>query len=157
MACRSAILLLDSFGLVFSYFQGLFFFPPRMRRRFSEYSRNATAKRRNILEKKLTHRLKSGRRAPESILPESTCSRSFSDGLSGNIVIYLVHRTPKMSQRRSTTTVAPSEKALEAARDLLSSARQRNLPSSISCIAFGDSQASKMVELPGFTGSYVSF
>ena len=33
------------------YFQGPFFFPPRVRRRFSEYSRNATAKRGNILGK----------------------------------------------------------------------------------------------------------
>ena len=61
-----------------------------------------------------------------------------------------------MSQGQSTTPVAPSEKALEAARDLLS-ARQRNLPSSMSFIALGDSQASKAVELPGFKGSYVSF
>ena len=51
--------------------------------------------------------------------------------------------------------MAPSEKALEAARGLLS-ARQRNLPSSMSFIALGDSQASKVVELPGFKGSYVS-
>ena len=62
----------------------------------------------------------------------------------------------KMSQRQSTTPVAPSEKTLEAARDLLS-ARQRNLPSPMSFIAVGDSQASKAVVLPGFKGSYVSF
>ena len=61
-----------------------------------------------------------------------------------------------MSQRQSTTPVAPSEKALEAARGLLS-ARQRNLPSSMSFIALGESQASKkVVELPGFKGSYAS-
>ena len=60
-----------------------------------------------------------------------------------------------MSQRQSTTPVAQSENALEAARGLLS-ARQRNLPSSMSFIALGDSQASKVVELPGFKGSYVS-
>ena len=60
-----------------------------------------------------------------------------------------------MSQRQNTTPVAPSEKTLEAARDLLS-ARQRHLPSSMSFIALGDSQASKMVELPDFKGSYVS-
>ena len=66
-----------------------------MRRRFLEYSRNATAKRRNIFTKPLTHRLKSGRRAPERQTPESTRSLSFSDGLSGNIVVYLIHRTTK--------------------------------------------------------------
>ena len=60
-----------------------------------------------------------------------------------------------MSQRQSTTPVAPSEKTLEAARDLLI-ARQRHLPSSMSIIALGDSQASIMVELPGFKDSYVS-
>ena len=62
----------------------------------------------------------------------------------------------KMSQRQSTTPVAPSKKALKAARGLLS-ARQRNLPSSMSFIALGDSQTSKAVELPGFKGSYISF
>ena len=48
------------------------------------------------LKKKLTHRLKSGRRATERQSSESTCSLSFSDGLSGNIVTYLVHRTTKI-------------------------------------------------------------
>ena len=60
-----------------------------------------------------------------------------------------------MSQRQSTTPVAPSEKALEAAHDLLS-ARQRHLSSSMSFIALGDGHASKVVELPSFKGSSVS-
>ena len=44
------------------------------------------------------------------------------------------------------TPVAPSEKALAAARDLLS-ARQKNFSSSISFNALGESQASKVTVL----------
>ena len=79
-----------------------------------------TAKRRNILKKKLSHRLNSGKRVPElrGRLPESNCSLSFSDGLSGNIVYTSFTQQQNMSQRQSTTPVASSEEALEAARDL---------------------------------------
>ena len=66
----------------------------------------------------LSHRLNSGKRVPRGSLPESNCSLSFSDGLSGNIVYTSFTQQQKMSQRQSTTPVALSEKAREAARDL---------------------------------------
>ena len=60
-----------------------------------------------------------------------------------------------MAQMQSTAPVAPSEKVPAAGRDLLS-VRQWHLSSLMSFIALGDSQASKVAELPGFKGSYLS-
>ena len=60
-----------------------------------------------------------------------------------------------MAQRQSTAPVAPSETAPAAGRDLLS-ARQWHLSSLTSFIALGDSQASKVAELLGFKGGYLS-
>ena len=53
------------------------------------------------------------------------------------------------------TPVAPSEKALAAACNLLS-ARRRHFSSSMSFSALGESQANKVTELPGFKNNYLS-
>ena len=60
-----------------------------------------------------------------------------------------------MAQRQITTPVASSEKALAAARDILS-VRRRSVSSSMSFSAFGESQASKVTELPGFKDNHLS-